>query len=76
MARSKEATRRAKAAYSRQYRKDHPEMKTKDNRRTVDAGLRGTKHEGKWKRKWARPTLREKRFTIKMVTQRTMLKAT
>ena len=40
MARSKAAEKKAKAAYSRQYRKDHPEMKTKDNRRTIEARVK------------------------------------
>lgn len=36
MARSKEATRKAKAAYSRRYRKEHPEKVLAYNRRTIE----------------------------------------
>ena len=60
MARSKEATRKAKAAYSRQYRKDHPEMKTKDNRKTVDARVKRNQARREMEKKVGKANLKGK----------------
>lgn len=60
MARSKEATRKAKAAYSRKYRKEHPEMKTKDNRKTVDARVKRNQARREMEKKVGKANLKGK----------------
>jgi hypothetical protein len=60
MARSKAQERKAKAAYSRQYRKDHPEMKTKDNRKTVDARVKRNQARREMEKKVGKAKLKGK----------------
>jgi hypothetical protein len=52
MARSKEATKKAKAAYTKRYRKEHPEKVKAYNRKTVDERAARNAARAEYKKKY------------------------